>query len=119
MPRFLPVLPLSELPAGRGRCVSAGGREVALFQVAGELFAIDNSCPHRGGPLSEGDLSGCVVYCPLHAWSFDLRTGVSPSNDRTKVATYSVRVVDGTIEVDLPEAEAAEAGPLDIAGPTP
>lgn len=111
MARFLPVLPLADLPGGRGRCVAAGRRDVALFRVETEVFAIDNSCPHRGGPLSEGDLSGCVVYCPLHAWSFDLRTGVSPSNSRAKVGTYPVRVVEGIIEVEVPD-EAAE--PLEV-----
>ncbi len=114
MAKFLPVLPIADLPAGRGRCVTAGRRDVALFQVEGQLYAIDNSCPHRGGPLAEGDLSGCVIYCPLHAWSFDLRTGVSPSNSRAKVATYPVRVVAGTIEVELPDEAAA---PLEEADP--
>ncbi len=107
MGKFLPVLPASELAPGRGRCVTAGRREVALFQVEGEVLAIDNVCPHRGGPLAEGDVSGCVVYCPLHAWSFDLRTGVSPSNARARVETYPVRVLDGVVEVEVPE-EAAE-----------
>jgi nitrite reductase (NADH) small subunit len=113
MARFLPVLPAADLPPGRGRCVTVGRRDVALFRVEGEFFAIDNACPHRGGPLSEGDLSGCVIYCPLHAWSFDLRTGVSPSNARARVGTYPVRVVDGTIEVEVPDeaAEPLEADP--------
>jgi nitrite reductase (NADH) small subunit len=106
---FLPVLPLAELPPGRGRCVTAGRRDVALFLVEGNVFAIDNTCPHLGGPLAEGDLSGCVIYCPLHAWSFDVRTGVSPSNARARVETYPVRVVDGTIQVEVPEEVAAPA----------
>ncbi|MHB1847011.1 MAG: nitrite reductase small subunit NirD [Deltaproteobacteria bacterium] len=107
MSSFLPALPFAELVEGKGRCVTVGGRDVALFRVEGRLFAIDNGCPHRGGPLSEGDVSGCLVYCPLHAWSFDLATGVSPGNPRARVETYPVRVTDGQVEVLLPERELA------------
>lgn len=94
-----------ELVSGRGRCVSVGGRELAIFQIEGEVFAIDNGCPHRGGPLAEGDLAGCVVYCPLHAWSFDLRTGGSPSNPKIRVGSYPARLVAGWVEVELPDED--------------
>ncbi len=106
MSPFSPALPLADLADGRGRCVSIGGRDVALFRVGEKLFAIDNSCPHRGGPLSEGDVSGCVVHCPLHAWAFDLTTGISPGNPRARVEAFPVRVVDGGVEVALPPAAA-------------
>ncbi len=113
MPRFVPLLPLSELLPGKGKCVSIDGRDFAVFQVEGDIFAIDESCPHRGGPLSEGDVTGCVVYCPLHAWSFDLRTGISPGNPRAFVRTYPVRIAGGTLEIGLEEAP----GPLTLPSP--
>jgi nitrite reductase/ring-hydroxylating ferredoxin subunit len=111
MARFIPLLPLAGLLPGRGKCVSAEGRDFAVFQVEGEIFAIDESCPHRGGPLSEGDVTGCVVYCPLHAWSFDLRTGISPGNPKASVQTYPVRIAGGTLEIGLEEEPAVKATP--------
>jgi nitrite reductase (NADH) small subunit len=54
----------TEVPSGTGKVVLAGGRVLALFNVEGEYFAVDNSCPHRGGPLGEGHLNGRVVTCP-------------------------------------------------------
>ncbi len=118
MPSFVSVGPLDELAIGKGRCVALGGRDVALFRLDEGLFAIDNTCPHRGGPLAEGDVTGCVVYCPLHAWSFDLRTGVSPGNPRAAVETFPVRVVEGRVEIAVPpEVETnpdAESQPADV-----
>ena len=77
-----------EVPPGTGKVVVAGGRVLALFNVEGEFFAVDNSCPHRGGPLGEGHLQGKIVTCPWHGWQFDLACGVSPLNPR-----HSVRCV--------------------------
>ncbi|HEU5180058.1 MAG TPA: Rieske 2Fe-2S domain-containing protein [Candidatus Polarisedimenticolia bacterium] len=72
----------ADVPPGTGKVVVAGGRVLALFNVEGEFFAVDNSCPHRGGPLGEGHLQGKIVTCPWHGWQFDLCTGVSPLNPR-------------------------------------
>ena len=110
MASFVSVGPIADLPVGKGRCVSVGGQDVALFHVEEGVFAIDNGCPHRGGPLSEGDVSGCIVYCPLHAWSFDLKTGISPGNPRATVGTYPVRVIDGQVEVEVSDSPGVQAG---------
>ena len=75
----------SEIAPGTGKVVVAGGRVLALFNVVGEFFAVDNSCPHRGGPLGEGHLTGKIVTCPWHGWQFDLASGVSPLNPRHMV----------------------------------
>ncbi len=72
----------AEVPLGTGKVVVAGGRVLALFNVEGEFFAVDNSCPHRGGPLGEGHLQGKIVTCPWHGWQFDLCSGVSPLSPR-------------------------------------
>jgi nitrite reductase/ring-hydroxylating ferredoxin subunit len=60
-----------------GTCIElvAAGRMIALFNVAGEFFALDGVCPHQGGPLGKGALSGHIVTCPWHGWQFDVRTG--------------------------------------------
>ena len=68
--------PLSEIPLGEGRTFSAGGEKVAVFRTrAGELFATQAECPHRGGPLADGLVGGTTLICPLHSWKFDLTSG--------------------------------------------
>lgn len=68
------------------------GKEVGLFNVEGKIFAIDNLCPHRGGPLSDGRLEGRVVACPWHGWEFDVTTGALVMNPDNRVARYEVKV---------------------------
>ena len=96
---FHPVCAESELPKGARRTVQVGAREIAVFHLEDGLFAIDNLCPHRGGPLGEGDLKGHLIHCPLHAWCFDLKTGNSPVYTMARVMTFEVRVTGGMIEV--------------------
>ena len=64
----------SEIPEGCGKKVEAHGRSIAIFKDRGALFAIDDVCPHRGGPLHQGDIEGGAAICPLHGWAFDLAT---------------------------------------------
>ncbi len=76
------------------------GAELALFNVNGEYYAIDNSCPHRGAPLSEGAVCGYVVECALHGWQFDLRSGECLTvTERLK--TYEVREEEGVLKVSI------------------
>jgi nitrite reductase/ring-hydroxylating ferredoxin subunit len=75
----------SEVPAGTGKVVTTGGRVLALFNSGGSFHAVDNTCPHRGGPLGEGHLDGTVVTCPWHGWQFDVCTGASPHNPNASV----------------------------------
>ena len=95
------VATVHELATGQGLVVEAEGRSVALFNVDGTYYAIDNSCPHRGGPLGEGDLDGRVVSCPWHAWRWDVSTGASVNNPAVRVACFPVRVQGDGIFVDL------------------
>ncbi|XXF75598.1 Rieske 2Fe-2S domain-containing protein [Myxococcaceae bacterium GXIMD 01537] len=96
---FIPVARLTDLDA-RGRAVVVvGGRRVALVRVEGRMYALNDACPHRGGPLSEGDLDGFLLHCPLHAWPFDVRTGGCPANPRARVRIHDVRVVDDEIQL--------------------
>ena len=85
MPERVKIAVRSEVPSGAGKVVVALGRVLALFNVEGVFFAVDNSCPHRGGPLGEGYLQGRVVTCPWHGWQFDVTTGESPLNPRHHV----------------------------------
>jgi nitrite reductase (NADH) small subunit len=96
---FIPIARLADLDA-RGRVVvRVGEEEVVLVRADGRLHALQQACPHRGGPMSEGDQEGCLLYCPLHAWAFDVRTGVSPTNPGARVRIYPVRVIGDEIQV--------------------
>ena len=93
----------ADLPPGSSKVVQVRGLAVAIFNMDGTLYALDNTCPHQGGPLGEGYLeeSG-IVSCPWHGWTFDLKTGVSPLDRELKVGCYPVRVLDGEIVLELP-----------------
>src|SRR5262245_60784835 len=69
------VADLSDISPGKSACVLFGGEKVALFNVSGTIHAIADTCSHRGGPLSEGEVDGTTVTCPWHGACFDLRTG--------------------------------------------
>jgi nitrite reductase (NADH) small subunit/3-phenylpropionate/trans-cinnamate dioxygenase ferredoxin subunit len=90
-----------EIPPGEGRTLEVRGRAVALFNVDGRFYAIDNECSHRGGPLGDGELEGRVVSCPWHAWRWDVTTGANVNNPAVRVACYPVTVEDGAIFVEL------------------
>jgi nitrite reductase/ring-hydroxylating ferredoxin subunit len=96
------VAAADELRAGEARVVEAAGRTVALFNVDGAYHCIDNACPHRGGPLGEGDLDGRVVSCPWHAWRWDVTTGANVNNPAVRVAAFPVSVENGSVFVELP-----------------
>ena len=96
------VAGVNEIPEGQGRVVDVAGRTLALFNVGGAFYAIDNSCPHRGGPLGEGDVDNGIVLCPWHAWRWDVRTGRNANNPAVTVACYPVSVVGGGVCVEGP-----------------
>jgi nitrite reductase/ring-hydroxylating ferredoxin subunit len=92
-----------DVPVGAGVQIDVGGRKVALFNIGGVFHAIDDTCPHRGGPLSQGELAGTEVTCPWHGARFDVTTGaVLAPPARSSVASYKVQVVGDEIQVDVP-----------------
>ncbi len=101
---FITVGKVSELQPGTCKSVELREVGVALFNIDGTIYALDNTCPHAGGPLGEGNLEGNLVACPWHGWKFDVQTGTcmkNPSNS-WKVPSYEVRETDGLIQVLLP-----------------
>ena len=76
------------------------GDEIAVYNVDGEFYATDNSCPHRGAPLSEGVLCGHVIECGLHGWQFDVRTGECLTV-RDTIKTYGLRIEDGLLICEI------------------
>jgi NAD(P)H-dependent nitrite reductase small subunit len=101
MSEFVAVTKASQVPSDRGIRVSVGGRELALFNLSGQFYALDGCCPHRGGPLGEGWTENGRVYCPLHGWEFDVKTGACINNPGQSVACFPARVLDGKVEICL------------------
>ena len=102
MPEFLKVAEVAEVPPGTVKYVVLLGKHIALCNVAGEFYAIDNVCVHRGAPLSEGWLDGCVIECPAHGWKFDVRTGAVTADPRMGNPTYEVKVEGDDILIAEP-----------------
>ncbi len=75
MSEYICIARCNECPPGEGRELIVQGRVIALFHVDGQFFALDGVCPHQGGPLAKGTLTGHVVTCPWHGWQFDVRDG--------------------------------------------
>jgi nitrite reductase (NADH) small subunit len=96
------VAKVTDVPVGQGLVVQAGDRSLALFNVDGAYHVIDNACPHRGGPMGDGDLDGRLAICPWHGWRWDVTTGANANNPAVKIACFATRVADGDVFVDLP-----------------
>jgi nitrite reductase (NADH) small subunit len=92
------------IPPREGRSVSIGDHEIAIFNLGEDFLATDNQCPHKGGPLCDGIITGRSVVCPLHAWKINLETGAvdRPGSAGACVRTYPVRVEDGIVTVLAP-----------------
>ena len=101
MAEFTTVGKFSDLAPGSSKVVDVSGKALALFNVAGVVYAMDNTCRHRGGPLGEGLLEGDVVTCPWHMWEYNVRTGELVTNPTVKIATYHVQVEGEEIKVAL------------------
>jgi nitrite reductase (NADH) small subunit len=104
--KWIRITSPQSIPLHEGRCVNLGDREIAIFNLGSKLVAADNACPHRGGPLCDGIVTGAVgghaVVCPLHGWKIDLETGrVLRPEVSVKVDTYKVRVNDGIVEIEI------------------
>lgn len=95
---WLDIGALEDIPAQGARVVKTAQGCVAVFRTGDDqVFAMNDRCPHKGGPLSEGIVHGTSVTCPLHAWVFSLETGRAQGADEGFVKTYRVRVEGGRI----------------------
>jgi len=102
MGEFVKVATVAEIARGEAKAVEAGGKTIALFNLDGTFYAIDDACTHRGGPLSEGMVVGTEVTCPWHGAVFDITSGaVLAAPAPGDVARYAVRVNGEDIEVEV------------------
>jgi nitrite reductase (NADH) small subunit len=106
---WIRVTKTDNIPLREGRSVRIGDHEIAIFNLGDRFAAIDNECPHRGGPMCDGIVSGSTVVCPLHGWKISLDSGaVLRPEVCVRVETYPVRVIGGIIAVQLPAAAKSE-----------
>jgi nitrite reductase (NADH) small subunit len=98
---FLRTARKDEIPVGAIREFSVEGRAIALANVGGKFFAIDNTCLHRGGPLGSGEMAGNVVTCPWHGWQYDVTNGKLTMNPAAGVQCHAVEVRGEDIYVDI------------------
>ncbi|MFN4060330.1 MAG: nitrite reductase small subunit NirD [Paracoccus hibiscisoli] len=99
---MIDIAALDDIPPQGARVVRTPHGCVAVFRTADDrVFALDDRCPHKGGPLSEGIVHGTQVTCPLHNWVFDMATGRAQGTDSGAVATHPVRVENGRIWLDV------------------
>jgi nitrite reductase (NADH) small subunit len=92
-----------DIPLHEGRAVKVGSREIAVFNLGDRFLATENRCPHKGGPLADGIVSGASVVCPLHAWKISLETGMGVNGPSASscVETFRTRVEGGIILLEL------------------
>lgn len=102
--RWVRTARCEDIPLREARSVRIGGLDIAIFNLGDRFLAVDNRCPHKGGPLSEGIVSGASVVCPLHAWKVNLETGtvVNTPDSPQCVEAFRTRVEDGIVLLELP-----------------
>jgi nitrite reductase/ring-hydroxylating ferredoxin subunit len=102
MSGFVEVARKSQIPENGVIGVQAQGKALALVRVAGNIYALDDRCPHEAAPLSDGQIEGNEIVCPWHSSRFDVKTGrVTMDPAMEDIATYKVRVVGDAVEVEL------------------
>ncbi len=102
MPRFVEVAKKSQIPENGAIGVEVAGKRLALVNLGGAIYALDDDCPHEAGPLSEGQIIGEEIECPWHTSRFNIKTGSVTMDPATKdSATYKVRLVGDAVEVEI------------------
>jgi len=101
MSELVKVAERGEIPEDRALIVEARGREIALFNVGGTYYAIDNACRHLGGSLGAGEVYGTRVVCPLHGWEYDFTTGASADDPEMRIACFAVKVEGDDVFVEM------------------
>ncbi len=101
MGRLVKVAKVGDIAINAGKVIEFGEEAIALFNVNGEFYAINNTCLHRGGPLGEGELNGKIVTCPWHGWEYDVTTGENVYDPKLKVKTYKVLIQGSDIFIEI------------------
>ncbi|MDO8434909.1 MAG: Rieske (2Fe-2S) protein [Candidatus Binatus sp.] len=100
MANFIKAASVTDIAEGAGKTIEVAGKQIALFNVGGKFYAIDNACKHRGGPLGEGEVDGATVICPWHGWEYDVATGANLDDPSVKLGCYPVKVEGNDILIE-------------------
>lgn len=107
--KWVAIGSIDDIPRRGARCVATPNGRIAVFRTADDrVFAIDDCCPHKGGPLSQGIVHGAAVTCPLHNWTISLESGEAEGADEGSVRTIPVRIEDGRLFI-APDGAASRA----------
>jgi NAD(P)H-dependent nitrite reductase small subunit len=99
---WIKITPVENIPPREGRPVRVGDLEIAIFNLNGRFHTIENACPHKGGPLCDGIVTGTAVVCPLHGRHFDLVSGLPVrASEPSCLTVFPTKVEDGIILVDI------------------
>ncbi|MGL6072724.1 MAG: Rieske (2Fe-2S) protein [Fimbriiglobus sp.] len=98
----IPVATLEDLPEGSAAVVQLQGQDVALIHDGGNVYAVEDRCPHAGASLSGGHVENGTITCPWHYWCFKLDTGEYCNMPKHKIKTYPTSIDEGVIYVDVP-----------------
>jgi nitrite reductase (NADH) small subunit len=101
MSDWITVAQLSDIPVGTGKEVVAEGQIVALFNIDGQIHAMDGICPHAGGPVGTGIVEGCVVTCPWHGWQFDVTSGQHVLSPTLSHPTFPTRIEGNSVQIQI------------------
>jgi len=101
MSEFSKVGLTGDIPPGQSRIFEVNGNQVAVVNLNGNFFAFQNVCPHRGGPVGEGEIEGNEITCPWHGWRVDITTCINTSNPAAKLKKYDLKVENGEIKVSV------------------
>ena len=91
----------SDIDEGTGKTFTIEGQAVAVFNKSGEIFAIEDTCKHKGGSLGEGELNGDTITCPLHGWQYNITNGECLMNPQVKMRSFPVKVENGEISLEV------------------
>jgi nitrite reductase (NADH) small subunit len=102
MAEFKRIGSKGELPAaGEAREFQANGKPICVANIGGTISAMENSCLHRGGPLSQGVIDGNKVVCPWHGWAWDVTSGEAAHNPAAKIKTYAIKIEGDDVLVEI------------------
>jgi len=111
MNQWTDILDVNDIPKLGARVVRHGTLDIAVFRTADdEVFALEDRCPHKGGPLSQGIVHGKKVTCPMHNWNIELDSGCAVAPDHGCAREFPVRVEAGRVLLDMTAMEMAPAG---------
>jgi nitrite reductase (NADH) small subunit len=105
--KWIRITNCENIPLREGRAIKVAGRNIAVFNLGDRFLAVDNRCPHQGGPLADGIISGTTVVCPLHAWKIDLECGavLKPADSGSCARAFQTRVEEGVVLMNISDLE--------------